>query len=114
LWWAASHGGAESHARGQPSAGIPHAGIAGVTAIRSRPQSAGAIDQDCGPSGVAGTKFKNLICGGDGFCADITGQYSSDDDCAATAANGQLVKKFCVATTSAPTVTYASAITATK
>jgi hypothetical protein len=72
------------------------------------------IDQDCGPSGVAGTKFKNLVCGADGYCADITGQCASDSDCAATAANGQLVKKFCVATTTAATVTYASAITATK
>ena len=73
-----------------------------------------AIDQDCGPSGVAGTKFKNLVCGADGYCADITGQCSSDDDCAATASNGQLVKKFCVATTATASVTYASAITATK
>jgi hypothetical protein len=72
------------------------------------------IDQDCSPSGVAGTKFKNLVCGADSFCTDITGQCSSDNDCAATAANGQLVKKFCVATTAATTVTYASAITATK
>jgi hypothetical protein len=74
-----------------------------------------AIDQDCGPSGVAGTKFKNLVCGADGYCADIPGQCSSDDDCAATAANGQLVKKFCVAPpAAAASVTYASAITATK
>jgi hypothetical protein len=73
-----------------------------------------AIDQDCGPSGVAGTKFKNLICGTDHYCADITGQCSSDDDCGATASNGQLVKKFCVATTAVASVTYASAITATK
>lgn len=72
------------------------------------------IDQDCGPSGVAGTKFKNLVCGADGYCTDITGQCASDNDCAATAANGQLVKKFCVATPAAATVTYASAITATK
>lgn len=72
------------------------------------------IDQDCGPSGVAGTRFKNLVCGADGYCADITGQCATDNDCAATAANGQLVKKFCVAPTAAASVTYASAITATK
>jgi hypothetical protein len=73
-----------------------------------------AIDQDCGPSGVAGTKFKNFVCGVDGFCADITGQCTTDDDCAVTAASGQLVKMFCAAATSTASVSYASAITATK
>jgi hypothetical protein len=71
-------------------------------------------DQDCSPSGLAGSAFTGLICGADRFCGSMG--CTSDAECShAVAGTGTTslgsVKMFCAAPVSATVVQWTSAIT---